>query len=119
MKIIKQKLFVDKIDIWDIWNFITVFILVIPDGIGQISPMVEKLVYRWGLYVVYIGIFFMFVIKVHLFKTFSETFVNFGMFMIVTVLILFFKGDSLGAWFRSFSTCLFVILSSTKFFIKF
>ena len=106
---IKQLKF-EKISIWDVWVLLTAFVLVIPDGIGHISPWAQVLLYRWGLYAVYIGILLMFFMRAMHLKTLSKTFISFTVFIAATICILFLRGHGFSSWFSTFSACLFVVL---------
>ena len=110
MKIRLLKIKIRKINIWDIWVFLTVCILVIPDGIGHIIPAIEKLFYKWGLYAVYAGILFMFAIKIHSYKHLTKNFHCLITFSGITIFILFLKGHNFSAWYSAFSPCLFIAL---------
>lgn len=105
-----SKLVIERIDLWDIWILITAFILVIPDGIGHILPWADVLLYRWGLYAVYVGILFMFAIRIRQVRALSKAFISFLIFIAATLFTLFLNGHGFSAWFSTFSACLFVVL---------
>lgn len=106
---IKQLKF-EKTSIWDIWILLSTFILVIPDGLSHISVSAANLLYKYGLYAVYVGILFMFILRAKHLRTLSKTFIQFTLFIAATIVILFFRGHGFTAWVRTFSICLFVVL---------
>ena len=96
--------------LWDAAIILMGFFLIIPDGLGFLSPRLESWIYRWGLYAAFIGIICMFAIKMIKRHHVSATGFSILMFIGLTILIFLFKGSSFLGWYNSFAICLFVTL---------